>query len=631
MSDNTLEVLLKLKDEMSARLKDIEGSLGGLTGATNKQLTAFDKMKETAGGVILGNMVGQLVSATRALGDNTVEIVKMYGKYESVRDSFRTMSNGLIANIDSFQNKVASASKGTIDNFTILQNATRALSMIGKDSFNDFETDFTKMAELSKKAARATGQDVDFMFSSLITGVSRSSKLILDNLGINVSLEESYERFAQKAGKASSQLSDQEKKTALLNEAVRQLEKNYGDVAVSAGGVQGKFQQMDTIMKNLNMEYGKLLTPVAIQFFQLLLPLLQGVNNTIVSLQQRVGLLSKDFENLGNFAKKNETALTVLTIVFGTLTTAILAYNAASIATMVSNGIFIFQFYAYTAATTLATIATTGFGVAIAFLTSPITLIILAIGLLVGAVYLLWRNWDWVRQQAGILWPMITAYVSTAVTSILTFLGILVGGAVALFTELLNNITAIWTSLWDYVIATYNAFVAMITSAISAYIADIVARWESFKTQVSEVATAMWKNLTTAWTNILASARSTWEGIANAIIEPIKRIIDWVGQAIGKINELINNAKKIGGDALKKIGVNMSFADGGTVPYTGMAKVHAGEYVLSRDMLAGRQPISAPIANNMNNNNKSVVINATINTPVDLNLLGYQLGLAIRN
>ena len=55
----------------------------------------------------------------------------------------------------------------------------------------------------------------------------------------------------------------------------------------------------------------------------------------------------------------------------------------------------------------IATAVTTGFGVAVNFLTSPITLVALAIGALIAIIVLLVKNWDKVKETASKVWTGI--------------------------------------------------------------------------------------------------------------------------------------------------------------------------------------------------------------------------------
>jgi hypothetical protein len=53
-----------------------------------------------------------------------------------------------------------------------------------------------------------------------------------------------------------------------------------------------------------------------------------------------------------------------------------------------------------------------------------------------------------------------------------------------------------------------------------------------------------------------------------------------------------------------------AYADGGFVPQTGLAQLHGGEFVLSRYMLSGSQPIPPAISNAINHNSRSLSIGA---------------------
>ena len=127
------------------------------------------------------------------------------------------------------------------------------------------------------------------------------------------------------------------------------------------------------------------------------------------------------FKDAVTWCKQHETGLTMAAIAVGTLTTAIVAYNAAMAikkaggiielaqlaATAVGIGALTVAQTAQTVATTIATAATTAFGAAMAFVTSPITLIVVAIGALIAIVVLLVKHWDTVKEVAISAWEGI--------------------------------------------------------------------------------------------------------------------------------------------------------------------------------------------------------------------------------
>ena len=104
---------------------------------------------------------------------------------------------------------------------------------------------------------------------------------------------------------------------------------------------------------------------------------------------------------------ENEELLTLVAIGVGTLTAAIVAFNAATIistASMVAQEVIL---NAMIIAETIATAATTALATAMAFLTSPITLVILIIGALIAIIYLLITHWDEVKEAAAKCWEWI--------------------------------------------------------------------------------------------------------------------------------------------------------------------------------------------------------------------------------
>lgn len=83
------------------------------------------------------------------------------------------------------------------------------------------------------------------------------------------------------------------------------------------------------------------------------------------------------------------------------------ASTAAKVADTVAQGALTAATVLWNTTCTLATAATTALGVAVNFLTSPIGLVVIAIGLLVAAGVLLYQNWDTVSAKAKDLWTNV--------------------------------------------------------------------------------------------------------------------------------------------------------------------------------------------------------------------------------
>jgi phage-related minor tail protein len=146
---------------------------------------------------------------------------------------------------------------------------------------------------------------------------------------------------------------------------------------------------------------------------------------------------------------EHQSIVTTLAIAVGTLTTAIIAYNVAQ--TMATTGM------------TLATAAGTAFGAVMAFITSPITLVIAAIGALVAAGVLLYQNWDTIKETALELWSKLTEVFGKIKTTI-------VGTWQGIWTEIkgiLNNIINGIETMINGAISALNGLISGLNKAIS--------------------------------------------------------------------------------------------------------------------------------------------------------------------
>lgn len=115
-----------------------------------------------------------------------------------------------------------------------------------------------------------------------------------------------------------------------------------------------------------------------------------------------------------------------------------------------------------------------------------------------------------------------------------------------------------------------------------------------------------------------------WNGVVS-IWNKIKSVFDAITDAA---NRAWSAARK-GFDAGRNV-AGMRFADGGWVPYTGNAVVHAGEFVLSRDMLAGREPVPASVPVGKGG---GVTINmggVNVQSMADVDSMAYRLGFHLQ-
>ena len=67
----------------------------------------------------------------------------------------------------------------------------------------------------------------------------------------------------------------------MLNSALGQLESTYGEVAVSAGGFGGAWQQLTTQLTNTRIEIGQALEPTIAGLVKSLTPIIQDITRLL--------------------------------------------------------------------------------------------------------------------------------------------------------------------------------------------------------------------------------------------------------------------------------------------------------------------------------------------------------------
>lgn len=178
--DNTVQSLNpEAYGVLEQRLKDVSGRISEL----KQNAKSFGELAsdDTVNGVLLGNMLtkGAELSGekVREFTDSIAELVngglEMAEQADGVTKAFNDLNQeGLLDNL-------RKATKGTVNDVQLMTAAVKA---------NDFRIpleDLGKYLEFAQLKAQQTGQSVDYMTDSIVTGLGRKSPLILDNLGIS--------------------------------------------------------------------------------------------------------------------------------------------------------------------------------------------------------------------------------------------------------------------------------------------------------------------------------------------------------------------------------------------------------------------------------------------------------------
>lgn len=230
--------------------KKFLGTLGKMGGA----VSGFGKTALKIGAV----GIGALGAAAGLAGGAMIKLAMDAAPLEGIGKAF----DGLTADMEGGSKKMLNAlkegSQGMITNRDLMEGFNKAAQLVSKDFAQTLPD---AMGYLGKVSA-ATGQDMGFMLDSLTTGVGRLSPMILDNLGIQVSLTEANEAYAASIGKTVGDLTKQEQQTALMAQVMEKLATNTADMPEITDNAATKMAQFNVAMKNAKDQIGKALLPV---------------------------------------------------------------------------------------------------------------------------------------------------------------------------------------------------------------------------------------------------------------------------------------------------------------------------------------------------------------------------------
>jgi len=210
--------------KIGADLKQFRGAMGNIDHSLRKLSGGFGAL----GGVIGASFAVDIIQQFAA------ESIDLASKMEGVEAAFNRLNDpNLLDNL-------REATAGTVDDLKLMQTAVKA------DNFRIPMDVLAKGLEFAQRRAQATGESVDYMVDSFVTGLGRESVKILDNLGISsLELQEKTKELGSMAA-AVGQIMDQE----------------FEKVGARVTTTSMKIDQQRASITNLKTEVGEKLMPI---------------------------------------------------------------------------------------------------------------------------------------------------------------------------------------------------------------------------------------------------------------------------------------------------------------------------------------------------------------------------------
>jgi len=154
------------------------------------------------------------------------------------------------------------------------------------------------IAEAAHRLNPALG-DTTYLLESLATGIKRGSPLLLDNLGITISLSKAYRDYAEAVGKSVDALTEEEKKIALLHGVLEQGAVIMEQAGDASDDMVGAFARAEVAIDRLGRALKeKLIVPLgrAADGFYWLLEGMNQVNDVYMAHEAEVRATAESYE-----------------------------------------------------------------------------------------------------------------------------------------------------------------------------------------------------------------------------------------------------------------------------------------------------------------------------------------------
>lgn len=212
--------------ELSGAVKSAGSDMDDLMGRTQRTGGVMEALGKVT--LVTATAFGALRTAA-----SVIDLSKVAAQAEAVETSFNSLTAGMGVNGQKLVSDLEAASRGAVDQITLLRVANRALLAGGAEMAEQLPD----ILRAARAASLATGQDIQFVFDTLTKGIVKASPLLIDNAEVYIQVGASVDEYARSLGKATEELTFQERKLAISNAVMQQtigLEQRLGIEATTA-------------------------------------------------------------------------------------------------------------------------------------------------------------------------------------------------------------------------------------------------------------------------------------------------------------------------------------------------------------------------------------------------------------
>lgn len=262
MATKNIDIVVKAKDEASKTFDNIAQNSASFSEKVKANLTKIS--------VVSTAITWGLVAIGKKFVDSAMEAEPVKRSFEQLSDSVWESSQKMLASI-------REASKWAVKDYDLMLAANKSMKLWVATNTEDM----TELMKIARLYGQQMGQDLSSAFDDIVTWLWRGSAQILDNLWIVVDAESANEAYAQSIGKTVSQLTDEEKKQALVNATIEEWKRKLEQFWEPAITMQERVQALQNNFDRMWSTIWEALIPVMEKIMNVITPIIERVANWI--------------------------------------------------------------------------------------------------------------------------------------------------------------------------------------------------------------------------------------------------------------------------------------------------------------------------------------------------------------
>jgi len=233
----------RLGKTTSTTATSVSGDMGRMEQAATVLEGAFKKLAILAAGY-LTKMAAQGIVELSVMAAKNLELEE---SYERVAARYGMASDSILAALDR-------AARGTVDKFSLMIGANKALRLGVAATVGELE----QLMKIAVVRAREFSISTQQAWDAIINAVGRASPAYAAHLGILQDADTIYREYAESIGKAASDLTMLEQRQALFNNVLVEGADDIEHWAEMGDSAAAKFERLDASIVNLKQSVGEL-------------------------------------------------------------------------------------------------------------------------------------------------------------------------------------------------------------------------------------------------------------------------------------------------------------------------------------------------------------------------------------